>query len=110
MFWSIFWVFLGGMALNLTPCVYPLIPITVSYFSAKSIDGKAGRGQSIVNALLYVLGIAVMNSMLGVFAALSGRLLGTVLEHPVTLVLVALVCSRLLSACSASGSSVFPPR
>ncbi|MGA2224895.1 MAG: cytochrome c biogenesis protein CcdA [Syntrophobacteraceae bacterium] len=91
MFWSIFWVFMEGMALNLTPCVYPLIPITISYFSAKSTDLKAGRGSTCVNALLYVLGIALMNSTLGVFAALSGRLLGTVLENPVTLVLVALV-------------------
>ncbi len=91
MFWSIFWVFLGGMALNLTPCVYPLIPITISYFSATAIESKAGRGLTIVNALLYILGIALMNSMLGVFAALSGRLLGTLLEHPVTLILVALV-------------------
>ena len=91
MFWSIFWVFLGGMALNLTPCVYPLIPITISYFSATAIESKAGRGLTVVNALLYILGIALMNSMLGVFAALSGRLLGTLLEHPVTLILVALV-------------------
>ncbi|MGC9965179.1 MAG: cytochrome c biogenesis protein CcdA [Syntrophobacteraceae bacterium] len=91
MSWPIFSVFLWGMALNLTPCVYPLIPITISYFSAKSIEGKAGRGRTIVNALLYVLGIALMNSILGVFAALSGRLLGTLLGHPVTLVLVALV-------------------
>ncbi|MGO9313941.1 MAG: protein-disulfide reductase DsbD family protein [Syntrophobacteraceae bacterium] len=91
MFWSIFWVFMGGMALNLTPCVYPLIPITISYFSSKSTDLKAGRGSTCINALLYVLGIALMNSMLGVFAALSGRLMGTLLENPVTLVLVALV-------------------
>ncbi len=91
MFWLISGLFLGGMALNLTPCVYPLIPVTISYFSAKSIDVKTGRGQTFVHALLYVLGIALMNSMLGVFAALSGRLLGTVLEHPLTLVLVALV-------------------
>jgi len=91
MFWSIFWVFMGGMALNLTPCVYPLIPITISYFSSKSTDLKAWRGSTCINALLYVLGIALMNSMLGVFAALSGRLMGTLLENPVTLVLVALV-------------------
>ena len=37
MFWSILWIFVGGMALNLTPCVYPMIPITISYFSAKSL-------------------------------------------------------------------------
>ncbi len=91
MFWSIFWIFMEGMALNLTPCVYPLIPITISYFSAKSSDPKAGRGSTCINALLYILGIALMNSSLGVFAALSGRLLGTLLENPVTLVLVALV-------------------
>ncbi len=86
-----FWVFLSGMALNLTPCVYPLIPVTISYFSARSIGGKAGRGRIVVTALLYVLGIALMNSMLGVFAALSGRLLGSLLENPLVLVLVALV-------------------
>jgi len=91
MLWSIFWIFMGGMALNLTPCVYPLIPITISYFSAKSIDGKQARGHTVLNALLYVVGIAVMNSMLGVFAALSGRLLGALLENPVTLVAVALI-------------------
>lgn len=91
MFWVMLSSFFGGMALNLTPCVYPLMPITISYFSAKSIDLKAGRGAILINALLYVLGIAVMNSMLGVFAALSGRLMGSLLENPVTLVLVALV-------------------
>ncbi len=91
MYWVIFSIFFGGMALNLTPCVYPLIPITISFFSANSTALKAGRGGNLINALLYVLGIAIMNSMLGVFAALSGHLLGTLLENPATLVLVALV-------------------
>jgi len=91
MFWAMLSIFFGGMALNLTPCVYPMMPITISFFSAKSTDLKAGRGAILINALLYVLGIAIMNSMLGVFAALSGRVLGTLLENPVTLVLVALV-------------------
>ena len=91
MFWAILSIFFGGMALNLTPCVYPLMPITISFFSAKSTDLKAGRGAILINAFLYVLGIAIMNSVLGVFAALSGRVLGTLLENPVTLVLVALV-------------------
>ena len=38
-FWILLGIFFGGMALNLTPCVYPLIPITVSYFG-----GRSGRG------------------------------------------------------------------
>jgi len=91
MFWAIFSVFLGGMALNLTPCVYPLMPVTISYFSAKSLALKARRGAVAIHAVFYVLGIAVMNSLLGVFAALSGRLLGTLLEDPATLVLVAFI-------------------
>jgi len=91
MFWAVFSVFLGGMALNLTPCVYPLMPVTISYFTGKSVALKAGRIAVAIHAVLYVLGIAVMNSTLGVFAALSGRLLGTLLEDPVTLLLVALV-------------------
>jgi thiol:disulfide interchange protein DsbD len=91
MFWAIFSVFLGGMALNLTPCVYPLMPVTISFFSAKSLAMKAGRSAIVIHAILYVLGIAVMNSMMGVFAALSGRLLGTLLEDPATLIVVALV-------------------
>ncbi len=91
MFWTIVSAYFGGMALNLTPCVYPLMPVTISYFSSKSLDRKTGRGVIFVNAILYVLGIAIMNSMLGVFAALSGHMLGTVLENPATLVVVALV-------------------
>jgi len=38
--WTLLGVFAGGMALNLTPCVYPLIPITVSYFGGRSTERK----------------------------------------------------------------------
>lgn len=77
--------FLGGLALNLTPCIYPLIPITVSYFGGKD----QGRKATAVHASLYLLGLAVMNSMLGVWASLSGRMVGSALQHPVVLVLMA---------------------
>lgn len=88
--WAVIGIFFGGMALNLTPCVYPLIPVTVSYFSGQALGDKGGRGASTVfHGVLYVLGLAVMNSLLGVFAALSGRILGTVLQNPVTLIAVA---------------------
>ena len=45
MVWTMLGIFMGGMALNLTPCVYPIIPITVSYFGGKSGQGaeKSGR-------------------------------------------------------------------
>jgi len=40
MVWTMLGIFVGGMALNLTPCVYPLLPITVSYFGGKSSQGQ----------------------------------------------------------------------
>jgi thiol:disulfide interchange protein DsbD len=77
--WTLLGVFLGGLALNLTPCVYPLIPITVSYFGGYSGHGK---GRVALHGLLYVLGLAFTNSLLGVAAALTGGLLGALLQNP----------------------------
>jgi thiol:disulfide interchange protein DsbD len=81
-------VFLGGLALNLTPCIYPLIPITISYFGGKS---ERMRGQIIIHGILYMLGLAVTNSLLGLSAALSGEMLGYALQNPLVLVFVAAV-------------------
>ncbi|HEX5131749.1 MAG TPA: cytochrome c biogenesis protein CcdA, partial [Candidatus Krumholzibacteria bacterium] len=81
-------VFLGGLALNLTPCVYPVIPITVSYFGGQS----RGRGSRTVTlALLYLLGMATMYSSLGLVAAFTGSLFGSALQNPLVLIVVALV-------------------
>jgi len=77
--------FVGGLALNLTPCIYPLIPITVSYFGGR----EQGRGATAIHASLYLVGLAVMNSVLGVWASLSGRMVGSALQHPVVLVFMA---------------------
>ena len=77
--------FVGGLALNLTPCIYPLIPITVSYFGGR----EQGRRATAIHALLYLVGLAVMNSILGVWASLSGRMVGSALQHPVVLVFMA---------------------
>lgn len=88
-------IFIGGLALNLTPCVYPLIPITVSYFGGKSEEKKGGL---IVHSVLYVLGMAVMYSALGVFAALTGSLFGMLLQHwAVILLIVAVLVGLSLS-------------
>ncbi len=78
-------IFLGGMALNLTPCIYPLIPITVSYFGGKS--GRI-RGRTILHGLLYISGLAITNSLLGLTASLTGSMLGCFLQHPIVLIIV----------------------
>jgi thiol:disulfide interchange protein DsbD len=81
-------VCVSGLALNLTPCVYPLIPITLGFFSRQS-GGKTGGTFGL--ALAYVLGMSVTYSALGVFAALSGSLFGAWLQKPVVLVAIALI-------------------
>ncbi|MBF0507999.1 MAG: thioredoxin family protein [Deltaproteobacteria bacterium] len=89
MIWTLLGVFVGGMALNLTPCVYPLIPITVSFFGGQA--GRTGRGKLVTHGLCYMLGLAITNSALGVIAALTGGLMGAILQNPVVLIAVATI-------------------
>jgi thiol:disulfide interchange protein DsbD len=70
-------VFLAGVVGSLSPCVYPLIPITISLFGARSANS---RMQGFLLSLVYVLGIAVTYSALGVLAATSGGLFGSALQ------------------------------
>jgi len=84
--------FLGGLLLNLTPCVYPMIPITVGYFGAQS-EGRAGKTFGL--ALFYVLGLALVYSALGVSAALTGNLFGATMQSPWVLGVVAVVLGGL---------------
>ncbi|MBI4791411.1 MAG: thioredoxin family protein [Deltaproteobacteria bacterium] len=81
-------IFLGGMALNLTPCVYPLIPITVSYFGGRS---GQGQGKLLAHGFFYIIGLAMTNSILGVVAATTGGLMGAMLQNPWVLATVAAV-------------------
>ena len=88
MIWTLLGIFVGGIALNLTPCVYPLIPITVSYFGGRS--GKS-RDRLIVHGACYIGGLSLTNSMLGVVAAMTGGLMGAMLQNPVVLGVIAAI-------------------
>jgi thiol:disulfide interchange protein DsbD len=88
MLWTLLGIFAGGIALNLTPCIYPLIPITVSYFGGQ----RSERQRTLVmHGICYIGGLAITNSVLGVVAALTGGIFGSLLQHPVVLALVAAV-------------------
>jgi thiol:disulfide interchange protein DsbD len=80
--------FFGGLALNLTPCIYPLIPITISYFGGQS-EGK--KGSVVFHSVIYVVGMAVTYSILGSIAAFTGSLFGAALQIPAVLIGVAAV-------------------
>ena len=72
-------IFVIGLALNLTPCVYPMMSVTVSLFGAQE-EGRLAR--SFGRATVYVLGIATMYSALGTIAAVTGGLFGAALQSP----------------------------
>jgi thiol:disulfide interchange protein DsbD len=93
------WAFGQGVAVDLTPCVYPLIPITVAVFGAKGVS----RGRALFLASAYVLGMAVLYTSLGVAVALTGARFGTWLANPA----VVLPIVALLLALSASMFGAF---
>lgn len=88
MFVALLIIFVLGIGLNLTPCVYPLIPITISYFGAQVSNSKGGK---ILMALFYVLGMSVTYSVLGLVAALTGGVFGSLLQSPVVVAILVLI-------------------
>ncbi|SMF20778.1 protein-disulfide reductase DsbD family protein [Pseudobacteriovorax antillogorgiicola] len=69
-------VFLGGLATNLTPCVFPMIPITIRLLGRQ---GETAKSSSI----LYALGIVVTYTAIGSIVAATGGLFGSLLANPV---------------------------
>jgi len=53
MLWTLLGVFAGGLALNLTPCVYPMIPITVSFFGGRSARDQPGQRQLVLSCFQF---------------------------------------------------------
>lgn len=80
-FWAFFGIFLIGLALNLTPCVYPMLSVTVSLFGGQG-SKSSGLAQSFTMASVYVSGIVAMYSVLGIVAAYTGSLFGSWLQSP----------------------------
>ncbi|MBZ0200421.1 MAG: thioredoxin fold domain-containing protein [Ignavibacteriaceae bacterium] len=85
---SLLLVFLGGLALNLTPCVYPLIPITIGYFGGQS-EGSTGR--LFLMGLFFVLGMALTYSVIGVVTSFSGAMFGALLQNTFVILFIVLL-------------------
>jgi len=78
--------FIWGFLASLTPCVYPMIPITVSVIGAGA-GGKWSRG--LILSVFYVLGMSLTYAIFGVAAAWSGNLFGAYADHPAVRIVVA---------------------
>lgn len=77
--------FLWGLLASLTPCVYPMIPVTVSVIGA---GRSKNLFQSFLLSLFYVLGMSLTYAVFGVVAAWSGSLFGAYTDHPAVRILV----------------------
>jgi thiol:disulfide interchange protein DsbD len=82
LFLGLLLVFLGGLALNLTPCVYPLIPITIGYFGGQS---EGNTRKLFMMGFLFLIGMAVTYSVIGVVTALTGSIFGALLQNPIVI-------------------------
>jgi thiol:disulfide interchange protein DsbD len=88
---SLFWLFLGifgaGVIASLTPCVYPMIPITLAVIGAKG----GGKAKGLKLSITLVLGMAATYTVLGVIAARTGAAFGAFVQHPSFLVPVSVI-------------------
>jgi len=85
---ALLWIFVGGLLLSFTPCVYPVIPITIVYIGARSGTNKM---RALTLALVFVLGLALVYSLLGLFAAATGGVFGLSTQNPWVLAFITAV-------------------
>jgi thiol:disulfide interchange protein DsbD len=74
-------VFIVGFLTSLTPCIYPMIPITLAVLGAHTSHNEQGKIRGLALSIVYVLGIATTYSSLGVAAASTGALFGSALSN-----------------------------
>jgi thiol:disulfide interchange protein DsbD len=80
-------VLLLGLLMSLTPCIYPMIPITMGILQA---NGSKSVASNFLLSLCYTLGIATTFALLGLLAAFTGQIFGQVMMQP--WVIIPLVC------------------
>lgn len=81
--------YLGGVFVSFTPCVYPVVPITIAFIGA---HGSGSKIKGFVLSLIYVLGMSLTYTALGAIAALTGKLFGQIQTSPWTYFIVANIC------------------
>lgn len=79
-------LFVAGLATSLTPCIYPMIPITAGVIAGSA--GAGPRARVVGLTLTYAVGLALVYAVLGLIAGLSGTLFGTVASSPWAMLIV----------------------
>lgn len=74
-------MFGAGVLTSLTPCVYPMIPITSAVIAGTAREGQS-KARTIGLTLTYAVGLAMLYATLGALAGLTGQIFGTVSANP----------------------------
>jgi thiol:disulfide interchange protein DsbD len=75
-------LFVAGLLTSLTPCIYPMIPITVALVGQESLGPTPPRWRPLFLTLSYVVGLALVYALLGVIAGMTGSIFGTISSNP----------------------------
>jgi thiol:disulfide interchange protein len=78
--WTVLVILIGGLLLNLTPCVLPMIPINLAILGVGSQNSTRARG--LLMGSMYGLGIALVYGVLGLAVVLTGSQFGTLNSMP----------------------------
>jgi cytochrome c-type biogenesis protein len=75
--------FLGGVLTSLTPCIYPMIPITASLVGGQKVGAdRQGKRRALTLTFAYVFGVALLYATLGLIAGMTGTMFGTISTNP----------------------------
>ena len=76
-------LFIAGVLTSLTPCIYPMIPITAAIVGGSAVgDAPRPRARTVMLTFAYVIGLATAYASLGLVAGLSGTIFGSVSTNP----------------------------
>lgn len=78
-------VFLLGILMSLTPCIYPVIPLTVGALQSQR---TSSFGFSFLLSCCYAIGLSTTFALMGLAAATSGQLFGSLSQHPIFILII----------------------
>lgn len=81
-----------GLLLSLTPCIYPMIPITMGILQAQG--GRSMR-RNFALSLTYTIGIATTFALLGLMAAFTGKMFGSIMSNPLVILGIVILLAYL---------------
>jgi len=81
--------FLGGILVSFTPCIYPILPVTVGYIGSRTGES---RRRAFLLSVSYAVGMALTYAALGMAAGLSGSVFGEATAHPLAYLVLGNVC------------------